>query len=177
MMNVYEWFAGLATIAGFLYFLAGFLAAYAIHSVRCRMRHKSVKVEWRIGGIAVGIVAIMLTSFQAQAAYSTAQQTAKDARDCQIEFNNALTERAKITTENDALSQEQRTIVFNWIHDLIFPPPPYAELDPNDPKRQAWTLLRTQDTDREFQQSINRQDDLQQKRKDHPYPDPTCGRP
>ena len=134
-------------------------------------------MQWRRGGIAVGVVAIVITSFQSQSAYITAQQTAKDARACQIEFTAALAERGKISNENDNLSHEQRKIVFDWIHDLIFPPPPYASMYPNDPERHAYGILRTQDTERRFADLIKRQDALIAERAKHPYPDPTCGRP
>ena len=177
MNQISEWFHGLATIGGFLYFLAGFLFAYIIHYIRCKIKHRSPKAQWRLGGIAVGVVAIVITSFQSQSAYITAQQTAKDARACQIEFTAALAERVKISNENDNLSQEQRTIVFDWIHDLIFSPPPYSAMDPNDPERQAFAILRTQDTERKFGELIKRQNALIEERARHPYPDPTCGRP
>ena len=177
MNQISEWFFGLATIGGFLHFLTGFLFAYIVHYIRCKIRHRSTKVQWRLVGIAVGVVAIVITSFQSQSAYITAQETAKDARACQIEFTAALAERGKIINENDALSQEQRKIVFNWIHDLIFLPPPYVTMDPNDPERQAFAILRTQDTERKFSELIKRQDDLIEERTRHPYPDPTCGKP
>ena len=177
MNEVYDWFAGLATIGGFLYFLVGFLFAYLVNWVRCKIKHRSTKVQWRLGGIAVGVVAIVITSFQSQFAYITAQQTAKDARACQIEFTAALAERGKISNENDNLSQEQRKIVFDWIHDLTFPPPPYSAMDPNDPERHTYSILRTQDTERKFAELIKRQDALVEERAKRPYPDPTCGRP
>ena len=177
MNEVYGWFAGLATIGGFLYFLVGFLFAYLVNWVRSKIKHRSTRVQWRLGGIAVGVVAIVIASFQSQSAYITAQQTAKDARACQIEFAAALAERGEIANENDALSHEQRKIVFDWIHDLIFLPPPYATMDPNDPERQAFAILRTQDAERKFSELIKRQDNLIEERARHPYPDPTCGKP
>jgi hypothetical protein len=176
MNEVYEWFVGLATISGFLYFLAGVMFAYVINYIRCKIKHKDTRVQWRLGGIAIGVAAIVITSFQSQAAYGIAQQTAQDARNCQIEFTTALAERGKITSENDEISQAQRRIVFDWIHDLILPPPPYSTLDPNAPERQAYALARTQETERRFAASIARQDELQQQRAANPYPDPTCGK-
>jgi hypothetical protein len=175
-MNVVaEWFAGLATLSGFLYFLTGFAVSYLFHYTKARLKHRKIQVPWHLAGIAIGVVAILITSFQAQVAYTTAVDTSKESRECQIQFNTALRERAKITTENDALSAEQRTIVFNWIHDLLFPPPPFNAMDTQDPQRQQYALARTLQTEQIFQKSINDQNALMAERAKHTYPDPTCG--
>lgn len=105
-----------------------------------------------------------------------AKQFAAEVKDCQREFNQALRDRAQITSENDDLSQAQRRIVFHWIHDLIFPPEPYASMDPNDPRRQQFGLTLTINTEREFQASLNRQDELEKDRDKRALPEPTCGK-
>lgn len=176
MNNVYMWFAGLATPGNVGYFLAGFVSAFVVHVVRQRTRHRRVIIPWHLVGIAIGVTAIVIVSLQSSDAYNLARQTSQEVQDCQKEFNAALQARAQITSENDELSQTQRRIVFNWIHDLIFPPEPYASMNPNDPRRQQFGLSLTINTEREFQASLNRQDELQKARDQHPLPDPTCGR-
>jgi len=175
MSIVYEWFAGLFTVEGFLYFLLGFAAAYVYYYISCALKGKAPKVEWRSAGVVVGVIVIIITSIQSQQAFNTAKKTAEDARRCQIEFNHALQSRTHITSENDEISQEQRRIIYDWIHDLIFPPKPWSELDPNDPQRVAYGIMRTQRTDEVFKRSIERQDELQRQRDANPLPSPTCG--
>lgn len=173
---VFEWFSGLATLSGLLYFLAGFASAYITHCVRAKMRHREVTIPWHIAGIAVGLAAIVVITVQTQVAYNTAKETAQEVQDCQKEFNQALRDRARITTENDELSQIQRRIVFDWIHDLIFPPEPYAAMTTDDKRRQAYGLALTIRTEHQFKESLKRQDELQLQRQRSPLPDPTCGK-
>jgi hypothetical protein len=176
-MPVADWFSGLATIGGFLYFLTGFAAAYATACVRAKVRGRRVQIPWRISGIVVGIAAMIIVTLQAQVAYTTAKETAQEVQDCQREFNAALKARARITSENDEVSQSQRRIVFNWIHRLILPPPPYASMSTNDQRRQDYGYTITIQTEKEFQASLDRQDELQRQRDRSPLPsDPTCGK-
>lgn len=176
MSDFYTWFSGLATIGGFAYFMVGFGSAYVAHCIRAKIRHRSVKIPWHLAGIAVGTFAIIIVTLQSSIAYNTAKETALQQKQCQKEFNGALQARAQVTSENDELSQQQRRIVFDWIHDLIFPPEPYASMRTDDRRRQDYGLTLTINTDRLFQASLARQDDLQRQRDAHPLPDPTCGR-
>lgn len=176
MTEVFTWFTGLATYAGIGYFLAGFFSAVILHCARQKMRHRPVMIPWHLVGIVIGVAVIIGTSVQSSSAYNIAKETAQEVQDCQREFNTALQARAKITTENDELSQEQRRIVFNWIHDLIFPPPPYDSMSNDDPRRQQFGISLTINTERVFQASLDRQEQLQRDRNSHPLPDPTCGK-
>lgn len=176
MSTVYEWFAGLATVGGFLYFLTGFAAAYATHCIRQKLKHRQIRIRWQIAGIAIGIAAIVIVTAQTQIAYSTAKSTAIEVQLCQKEFNAALRARARIAAENDELSQVQRRIIFDWIHALLNPPPPIDMLSTNDPRRQEYGLDLTAKTERLFQASLARQDQLQIARDQKPLPDPTCGK-
>lgn len=174
-MPIYDWFAGLATIGGFLYFLAGFGAAYALSCVRAKLRHKTIKIPWQLAGIAIGVCAIIITTFQSSGAYNQSRQTAAAVQSCQREFNEALRARSQITSENDSLSQEQRGILFVWIHDLLFPPKPFSDMDTADPRRQAYALQRTFETEASFEASIARQNAILGQRAQHPLPDLACG--
>lgn len=177
MTNVVgDWFEGFATIGGFMYFLAGFGFCYAQACIRAKMRHKEVRLPWRLAGIAVGIAAMIVVTMQTQVAYTTAQETAREVQECQREFNQALQDRARIAAENDELSQIQRRILFNWIHDLIFPPEPYTSMATDDQRRQAYGFTLTTKTEHALKQSMNRQDELQVERARKPLPDPTCGK-
>ena len=174
--TVYDWFAGLATISGFMYFLLGFGSAYALACIRAKLRHRNVTIPWHIAGIVVGCVAIFIVTVQTQVAYTTAKDTAQEVQDCQREFNDALKARAQITSENDEVSQDQRRIIFDWIHALIAPPPPYDTMETDDPRRQDYGITVTLATERDFEASLKRQDELQAERASNPLPDPTCGK-
>jgi hypothetical protein len=176
MNEVVNWFTGLATIGGFMYFLAGFGCAYLVAGVQSKLRNRELKIPWHISGITIGVVAIVITVLQSQVAYTTAEHTATEVQDCQREFNSALNARARITSENDEVSQDQRFIIYSWIHDLLFPPPPFDVMDPQDPRRQQHALELTMQTDNKFKASLDRQDVLQAQRDSHPLPKPTCGR-
>lgn len=171
-----DWFSGFATIGGWLYFLAGFGFAYAQACIRAKLKHKQVQLPWRLAGIAIGISAMIVVTMQTQVAYDTAKRTAQEVQDCQREFNQALRSRVRISNENDEISQTQRRILFDWIHNLIFPPPPYDRMVTNDPRRQDYGLTVTINTESALKRSFARQDELQAERDSHPLPDPTCGK-
>ena len=176
MDDFLTWFYGLATVSGMGYFLLGFVSSYIIFWAWCMHKHKRLSVNWRYAGMAVGIVMIVFVSLQTQIAYNLAKVTAQEVQDCQREFNDALKSRARIASENDELSQEQRRIVFDWMHNLIFPPEPFAAMETNDPRRQDYGFKLTIRTTEQFQKSLDRQDELQTSRDAHPLPDPTCGK-
>lgn len=174
-------------------FVIGFLAGLAAYWVKCRIydyllyrrtherRRTRLNPVWIAGGLTALLLAYIMASTQATA--NRTQQIIADARtfsvqvqDCQRQFNDALQNRAAITSENDELSQQQRRIIFDWIHDLIFPPKPYSDMPANDPQRRDYQLTRTIETERKLQDSLNRQDVLQKQRDAHPLPNPTCGR-
>lgn len=167
---------GLGTPGGMAYFLAGFGSAFLFYWIWCQLKHRRFLLNWRYVGIAMGIIVIAFVSIQTQSAYKIAQETALEVQDCQREFNQSLQDRVRISNENEELSKEQRSIVYNWIHNLIFPPMPYSGMASDDPRRQAYSLALTINTDHEFTSSIQKQTALQQERDRHPLPDPTCGK-
>jgi hypothetical protein len=176
VMAMSDWFSGLATPTGIGYFTTGFIAAFVVRAVYCRMKRQPLHLPWRAIGIALGVSAIVVVSLQSSQAYNTAKRTALEVQDCQRQLFAAITSRARIAAENDEQSQAQRLIVYNWFHDLIVPPQPYASMDTDDPRRQQYGLALTVATEREFQKSLNRQDELQRQRDAHKLPDPTCGK-
>lgn len=176
MNDVITWFMGFATFSGFAYFMTGFAISYAWWWWRCLKRHQKVALPWRYMGIAIGVAAILITSLQSAQAYTTAEQTSREQRECNIQFRAILLERAKITSENDDLSEEQRLIVFNWFSEILFPPSPWKELSVDDPVRQQYVLNRTLETQAAFRASVDRQNAIQVEREKHVYPDPTCGK-
>ena len=176
MTQFYDWFSGLATIGGFLYFLTGFAAAYVFECIKAKIKNRKIKIQWQLAGIVIGVVALVISTVQSQVAYETAKDTAQEVQDCQREFNASLKSRARISAENDEISQTQRRILFDWIHRLIFPPPPYDKLDTNDPLRQQYGFTITIETEQALGRSFARQDELQHERDQNPLPDPTCGK-
>ena len=190
MNDVMEWFTGLATISGLLYFLAGFMSAYVVHCVREKVKHKKVTIPWHLAGIAIGTVAIIVVTAQTQVAYNIARETALQSRACFDEFLRVVNTRTNITEENDKLSREQRSLLtqYNEIQDtmwaqLINPPPDIAKLNTADPARQAYGLgvvQKARDASVEISKRINEieltQIRLAEERRKHPIPDPTCGK-
>lgn len=174
--DVTQWFSGIATPSGLLYILMGFIAAHVCRYIKCKVKRKKILISWQFTGIAVGVVVMVITSVQSQIAYTTAKQATVQMQNCQREFNTTLKARAKITTENDQLSQDRSLVVVSWIHSLLFPPPPYDKMDPNDPPRQKYALILTLGADKRFRELLAKQDALLAERDRHPLPDPTCGR-
>jgi len=176
MATMSDWLSGLVTPAGIAYFITGFIAAFVVRAIYCRIKKQPLHLPWRHIGIALAISAIIVVSLQSSQAYNTAKRTALEVQECQRELFAAITARARIAAENDEQSQAQRLIVYNWFHDLIMPPDPYASMDTDDPRRQKYGLALTVATEREFQRSLNRQDELQRQRDAHKLPDPSCGK-
>lgn len=163
-MQIVDWFLDLFTVANLAYFVLGGTVTYAYHIVKARMTSGTVIIRWQYfaAPLAAGIV------------LNVALQTQQNA-DCVREFQQVLRARSEITTQNDDVSQKQRMLVYGWIHNLIFPPPDIAGLDPQDPRRQKYGLELTQATDREFADLIKLQDEYDRQRAQHTLPPATCG--
>lgn len=176
MLNeIYDWFAGLATVGGFAYFMLGFFVSYAYWWFRCKQRHETVRLPWHYAGIAIGVIAIIITSLQSSQAFNKANTIAAQQAECNIQFRRTLIERAKTSKENDEYSEKQRRIVFEWLTVILFPPPPYKDMGVNDPERQQFSLSQTLQAQDRYRASIEAQDRVQAERDKHIYPDPTCG--
>lgn len=159
-----DWLLNLFTLAGLGHFLVGVGAASAWHLVKARIRGLTVVFRWKY--VAVPFV-FGLTMF-------VAVQNQQNA-DCVREFNHVLRQRSEITTENDSISLEQRQLLYDWIHSLVFPPPDIAGLDGADPRREKWALDLTIETDHKFDESMRIQRENEAERAAHPLPPPTCG--
>lgn len=159
-----DWFLGLFTASGLVQFSAGVGAACVYHYVKAHLKGRVVVFKWQYMAVplVLGIAGFITIQTQQNA-------------NCVREFQQVLRVRAAITTENDQLSIQQRQIIYNWIHGLIFPPPPISDLDTEDPVRQKWALQFTIETDKTFRASINQQHENDRERAEHPLPAPTCG--
>lgn len=190
MTPVYDWFAGLATIGGFAYFMLGFIAAYLVHCIRARLKHSKITLPWHLAGIAVGTAAIIIVTVQSSDAYNIAKKTAQEVQDCQREFNSALKVQAQVGAENDALSMQQRQqlarandATSEWLHDILFPPAEVLINGRQGPVYEKWGVERTQayfdtiaDIKRELNLTTAEQLANETRRAQHPLPEPTCGR-
>lgn len=160
-----DWFTALFTLPNLGYFSLGIAAAGAWHWVKARIKRRTLILDWRYVAIpfVLGIVVYI------------AAQTQQNA-DCVREFNQVLRERSAVTSENDRLSMQQRQLIYDWIHNLVFPPPEIARLDGDDPARQRWAIDLTIETDSKFRESIEEQRRNDAIRAANPLPPPTCGR-
>lgn len=151
------------TIDHLIYFVAGVVAAWTWQTVKWSLRHKSVRINWR--PLIIGMSIIVL-------AYVTI--STHRASECITEFNRVLHVRSGINDQDQAVSLDERKLIYNWIHTLIYPPTDIAKLDPLDPKRQQWALQLTVNTDDAFAKSLQQQADNERARAENPLPNPTC---
>lgn len=156
--------ANLFTIEGLLHFTLGVAAACTYHVAKARLRHRTVTIRWQFFALPLIAGVVIFTAVQTQ-------QNA----DCVREFNQVLRDRSSVTSENDQLSIEQRRLIYDWMHNLVFPPPEIADLPGTDERRERWALEITVETDKRFRESLEKQRDNDEYRRAHPLPPPTCG--
>lgn len=159
-----EWFTDLFTAASLGYFALGVGAASAWHLVKARFTGKVVIFRWQYIAVPLAVATTLFMAIQTQ-------QNA----DCVREFQQVLRDRSSVTSDNDRISQYQRKLVYEWIHNLVFPPPEIAKLNGTDPVRQQWAIDLTLATDKKFRQSIDEQRENDEYRAGHPLPPATCG--
>lgn len=159
-----EWFTDLFSLDGLAHFLIGVGAAAIYHAVKAKLTGKILVFKAQYFAIPMAI-AVMLY---------IAMQTQQNAN-CVREFQQVLRDRSTITSDNDRISQDQRKLVYEWIHNLVFPPPDIAKLDGNDPVREKWAINLTLETDKQFRDSLEQQQDNDDYRAAHPLPPPQCG--
>lgn len=129
---------------------------------------------------------VLLQTGQTEAKY---RGLARNMYDCQREFNQALKDRSRTTTENDRISMEQRDL-FTALDDAagtlvnrqLNPPPEIAALPMDSARRLAWNedvarvyYERTMKVRGQIAALRDEQTRLQQERAAHPLPEPTCG--
>lgn len=164
MMPMIDWLMNLFTLQGLFHFMSGVGAAAMWHLSKAYFRRQVVIFKWQYiaAPLVIGITLYM------------ANQTQTNA-DCVREFQQVLRDRSSVTSENDKLSQEQRQLIYGWIHNLVFPPPDIAKLDGTDPARERWAVDLTLETDKKFRASLDEQRDNDEYRAAHPLPPATCG--
>lgn len=164
---------------------------------RHRSRLKAVQVDPRAFAaiVMIAVVGWSLIKTQANANESAritadARVFAAETRECQHQFNEALTARARITSEDGELSNQLSDLrsdideaTGTWINRLLNPPPDIAALPINDARRQAWnfdvTTVYFQRTDKlrvQVRQVITERKNKQRERERTGLPAPTCGK-
>jgi hypothetical protein len=175
-----ELFSGL----WYVWFLGGMVSVQGWQWIKCKWKdhkypegapHKMKKFNWFYVWTTLVLLAIVGVGVGQLRTYTFAEELARETQQCQLEFNQALRARSAITADNDHWSQVQRTALAHWIHDLIFPPPEIASMPIDDPVRQAWGILRTQEADKVIKEAQEEQEKNQQEREAHPLPDLSCG--
>ncbi|AER48932.1 hypothetical protein CM14_gp18 [Mycobacterium phage Acadian] len=153
-----------------------------------RHRHPApISRVWLGGFLTVAVLGyVLLQVTQTEEHYKSLSQ---DVRRCQVEFQQAITARSKITSENDAifrhrgdLMQEYGRATSLWLSQLVNLPPDIAELPQNDPRVIAWGQAVTQvysehaaRINEKLDADSKRLDQLEQDRREHPLPQATCG--
>lgn len=153
-----------------------------------RKRHAPAISRVWIGGL-VALLTLGYVLLQVNETEMHYRSLGDEMRRCQVEFNTALIDRASITTENDELSRQQRSLFLEldelqgvWLTRLITPPPDIAALSPTDQRRQDYGITVTRVYNEraaklraEAQAIGKRQIELEQERRERTYPTPTCG--
>lgn len=153
-----------------------------------RKRHApEISRVWLGGLISLGVLGyVLLQVDQTERHYLS---LGDEMRRCQAELQQNLIDRAAITTENDALSKQQRDLFVEldelqgvWLTRLITPPPDIAVLPPTDQRRQDYGITVTRGYNErasklraEARAIADRQVQLQVERDQRKYPPPTCG--
>jgi len=159
-----NWFLDLFTLPSLGYFGLGVAAAGLWHLIKARFQGRVLIIRWQY--IATPLVIALAVYMAVQS-----QQNA----DCIRQFQQVIRDRASVTTENDKLSQQQRALLYTWIHSLVFPPPDIAKLPGADPVREKWAINLTLETDKKFRASLDEQRENDEFRAAHPLPPATCG--
>lgn len=159
-----NWFLDLFTLPSLGYFGLGVAATCGWHFIKARLQGRILIIRWQY--IATPLVIAL-------AAYMAVQN--QQNADCIRQFQEVIRDRASVTSENDKLSQQQRALVYSWIHNLVFPPPDIAKLDGRDPRREKWAINLTLETDKQFRASLDEQRENDEYRAAHPLPPATCG--
>jgi hypothetical protein len=164
-MQIVDWFLNLFTIANIGYFVLGATATCGYHLVKARLTNRTVIIKWQYLVLPLAMAIVLNIALQTQA-----------NADCVREFNDVLRTRVQITTENDEVSREQRELIYQWIHGLIFPADPAtARLELDDPRREQDALELTIRTDKRFRELIEQQRGYERQRAENPLPPATCG--
>ncbi|ACF05018.1 hypothetical protein Nigel_15 [Mycobacterium phage Nigel] len=153
-----------------------------------RQHHvQGINRMWLAGLVLLATLGyVLLQTGQTEAKY---RGLARDVAQCQTEFNAALKARSAIASENDEISFKQRGILAQLdeaagvlVNRQLNPPSAIAALPTNDPRRLAWNedvtrvyYERTQGLRDDIAELRKREAQLQDERRKHPLPEPTCG--
>lgn len=185
-MNLSSAFSGLFSLTGLIAFLFGAGSVRLYYWVKCNWwnkRHPDNKrtvsfnpliIMWSLIFIATGVIGV-----QEQRTADDVRALAHSTAECQIRFTEAITARAEISEDNDKWSYIQRTAIGDWLHAILIPPPDIAELrvkDPMNPRIQQWGIDITRRYNDVIQEAQREQDQNMAERKQHPLPDPSCGK-
>ena len=160
------------------------------HPLGGRKHHHVAPISpmWIAGLVLAATLGYVL--LQANNTEDRYRRLANDMATCQREFNTALAAQAAVMDEDNKLSRDQRKLLAErsqleseWIEHLIEPPPDIAKLSDVDPRRIAWAADVTRiyfshaaALDKQIDQVSEQQVVMDNERRDHPLPDPTCGR-
>lgn len=153
-----------------------------------RRRHPApISRVWVGGFLTIAVLGyVLLQVGQIEQRY---KGLADNVQRCQVEFQQALVARSRITTENDQLSRQRQDLLQEygratslWLSQLVNLPEDIADLPATDPRSIAWGQAVTR-VYSEHALRINsklndigkRQEQLEQDRRDHPLPQATCG--
>lgn len=177
----------LFSFSGLVAFLVGLALGYIYAKVQCEWwnrKHpdqKPRKVEFKSLIILWAMIFIFLAyvGVQQHKTQNNLTKLASDVADCNKEFQTISKARQVAGDETDAWSNVKTKAMGDWLRELLFPPVEMADRrvnDPKDPIYQQWALNTTDKYYKVIDQAERAQEVALQYRKDHPLPEPLCGK-
>lgn len=160
---VTELISNVLTMDHFIYFTGGWIVSWLFRLGGAFQKHRRIIINWRAVIMSMSVIVLVFVTLSTHR-----------ANECVVEFNRTLTVRSNITAQDQQISLEQRKEIYELIHDVVFPPPGIASLDPSDPIRQQFVVQAFIDTDRLLVKSFAQQADNEAERERNPLPTPSC---
>lgn len=187
--SIAQAFVNLFSLSGLIAFVGGVVATFLYYWMKDRIadrrepnpdgtkhrtQFKSLLVLWMLVYLVVGYIAL-----QEQYQADKIRELSANTQRCNHEFQAALKARSEAVDETDKWSSIKTKALSDWMHDLLMPPPDIAErrtVNPNDPLVQQWGLKVTAKYDGIIQGAQEQQNASLETRRQHPLPEPTCGK-
>lgn len=184
-------------------FLIGALAGLPIWIAYCKQKaryldiHQPEDAPHQIAKLnkywAAGLALALSLGWILLSANKTHDQTvglAKDVTRCWTESYAQAKAQIDLNSQNDGISRQQQALQRNydratsdWLKDLVAPPGDLANQDTQAPARKEYALQRTavyqeklNELGRQSDDLVNQRKVLDDKRAQHPLPEPTCGK-
>lgn len=160
-------FYSLFTTTNLIFLYLGMASTAVWYWNKCRKNKQPL--DWIPVGIIAGVATIVFIVMQQSA-------LAQEVKACQKEFQTTLSQRADITDEADDYIGHQVNSTVDWLSLVVEPPQDILNLPANDPRRREWVVNTKNDWREKIDGNRIAREKALQDRKNHQYPEPTCGK-